>query len=945
VVVPGLLAGDIISISCNSTDYILASKCTGEANIDKNEIVYTMPADGNFWFTLQKTDNSNWPSLYSIAVNREVEIVETLDWTFTGNAADADITTGDETITQLSTVCKNITAPSDCAGLYIQGTWKRYKNTTGLRNVDSGDRMLIVPNLKKDDVIRIFGNSDAVNNINTTKYTGIVDNDNNTLSFKMEADGNFYFKIVKAGGTVNSVQVWPSITRICVYREKEPEAPALTLDETAYNVQANAEVTFTASLTAGSPAPTLQWYSCDDAEKANAAAIDGATSATYSPSTANTGVYYFYVTATNSEGTATSDVITLTITGTVATPTIVLGSYNYEQGGYAVTATCATEGATLKYKIGEGEEQECTSGVPFYAKGGKIVVTATKEGWTSATLATSQQYVLNAAPSATSPETLISFQKTYDDGDKNIDHVYKSVTILGGTSGAIAGRDGNGRLKLRTNQNNSTMTLNVNDGYVVTGVSISANSNNSGATIGLSSVSVDGGANIMGSTTSFPVSGDAAVTYATGDIAASSSIVFTFDNSNIVDNDNTKKNRQIFATITVTYKTPTEVAIENAIADCKTYETSAEFATYIDGQSFASVAEVYAAHSAWQIEQAEANGSTDFSKAIMNAGFELGNINGWTIYGDASSAATDGDRYGLIEDNGAGGYQYYTGWNGRNVSQLIAGLPAGTYELKARIYSWGGGAPVRIFANGTLSAEENGENHEMSLEFTVTGEEEFIKIGVGGVGNNNNTDNTWGTWGYRIDYFTLTRTAVTATVSSANYATYCSPYALNFDGITGLTAYRAYKSGDVVKFDAVTEVPANEGLLLRGTGTYNVPIIESASAIENVFVGVLEETTIPYAAESDAIYVLKNGTSGVGFYKTTKAFTVRANSAYLPASIAAGVSSAREFIGFDDETNGISNVRLTDGETAAEVYDLQGRRISEPTKGLYIVNGKKVIIK
>lgn len=386
--------------------------------------------------------------------------------------------------------------------------------------------------------------------------------------------------------------------------------------------------------------------------------------------------------------------------------------------------------------------------------------------------------------------------------------------------------------------------------------------------------------------------------------------------------------------------------IKNAIADCKTYEPSAEFATYIDAQSFISAAEVYAAHSAWQIEQAEANGSTDFSKAIMNRTFELHNTNGWTIYGDPSSSATgDNDKYGVVE-YGDGWSQYYTGWNGRNVSQLIAGLPAGTYRLTAKVYSWGtNGAPVRLFANRALSTAEEGTDHTPSLDFTVTGNEESIKIGIGGTGNNNDTDNTWGTWGYRVKDFTLTRLAVTATVSSANYATYCSPYALNFDGITGLTAYRAYKSGDVVKFDAVTEVPAREGLLLRGTGTYNVPIIESASAIGNVFVGALKETTIPYAVESDAIYVLKNGTSGVGFYKTTKAFTVRANSAYLPASIAAGVSSAREFIGFDDETNGISNVRLTDGETAAEVYDLQGRRISQPTKGLYIVNGKKVIIK
>ena len=156
------------------------------------------------------------------------------------------------------------------------------------------------------------------------------------------------------------------------------------------------------------------------------------------------------------------------------------------------------------------------------------------------------------------------------------------------------------------------------------------------------------------------------------------------------------------------------------------------------------------------IEEGVKNDDTDITAIIINSEFELNSTLGWTIAGDAATAPTDLDKYGATESNGSGGYQYYTGWNGRNISQIIPSLPAGKYRLTARVKSWSGGAPVRLFGNGTLSAAENGDDHTPTLEFTTTGIESNVKIGIGGTGKNNDTDNTWGTWGYKIDYFTLT---------------------------------------------------------------------------------------------------------------------------------------------------------------------------------------------
>ena len=175
-------------------------------------------------------------------------------------------------------------------------------------------------------------------------------------------------------------------------------------------------------------------------------------------------------------------------------------------------------------------------------------------------------------------------------------------------------------------------------------------------------------------------------------------------------------------------------------------------------------------------------------------------------------------------------------------------------------------------------------------------------------------------------------------ISDAGWATYCSSKALDFTDVTGLTAYTASKEGDVVKFNKVTgKVPANEGLLVKGATT-NIPVCASASAIENLLVGVTVNTN----KDANTIFVLKNGANGIGFYKNTNAFTVRANSAYLDATAVAG---ARTFIALDDEET--TNIDLTSvfSKGEAVVYDLQGRRVAQPTKGLYIVNGKKVVIK
>ena len=186
-----------------------------------------------------------------------------------------------------------------------------------------------------------------------------------------------------------------------------------------------------------------------------------------------------------------------------------------------------------------------------------------------------------------------------------------------------------------------------------------------------------------------------------------------------------------------------------------------------------------------------------------------------------------------------------------------------------------------------------------------------------------------------MDYMTLAPAKETKKISAAGYATYYSANALDFTG-TGLTAYVAKVTGSDVTFETVTRVPAKTGVLLKGAaGEYQIPVVADGGEATSALVGVLEDT--PVAAGS---FVLMNGAQGVGFYKTTTEFTVGANTAYLPAQ----TTGVRSFIGFDGESStGISAVE--NAVLSTEVYDLQGRRVAQPTKGLYIMNGKKTVVR
>ena len=178
---------------------------------------------------------------------------------------------------------------------------------------------------------------------------------------------------------------------------------------------------------------------------------------------------------------------------------------------------------------------------------------------------------------------------------------------------------------------------------------------------------------------------------------------------------------------------------------------------------------------------------------------------------------------------------------------------------------------------------------------------------------------------------------VPATITTAEYATFNSQEALDFSA-TGIKVYAAVDNENSVTLNEITSgrVPANTPVVLykAGGATANVPVIVSADAIEGT-----NDLRVSTGRDVDNMYVLAMNPT-VGFYPWAGETPLSAGRVYLQGKASYG---ARTFIGFGEETN-ISNASVNAIDNNIW-YDLQGRRVAQPTNGLYIVNGKKVLVK
>lgn len=221
-------------------------------------------------------------------------------------------------------------------------------------------------------------------------------------------------------------------------------------------------------------------------------------------------------------------------------------------------------------------------------------------------------------------------------------------------------------------------------------------------------------------------------------------------------------------------------------------------------------------------------------------------------------------------------------------------------------------------------------------------------------GYNSSASKGVGTWHDNDDasnYWQFIKvTEVPLTIAANDYTTLCLPFNVQLPENSAVKAYYASAAaGEVLKLEEITNgiIPANEGVILHNTSeaeaaNINLAITtEEATLTNNKLEGVTAKRE-GYTALSNYVLAAKNGTTG--FYKA-KFTAITANKAYLPSENITNAQGVMMAFSFGDEVTGIDNVNAA-APAAKKYYDLQGRRVLYPAKGIFVTeDGQKVLFK
>ncbi len=186
--------------------------------------------------------------------------------------------------------------------------------------------------------------------------------------------------------------------------------------------------------------------------------------------------------------------------------------------------------------------------------------------------------------------------------------------------------------------------------------------------------------------------------------------------------------------------------------------------------------------------------------------------------------------------------------------------------------------------------------------------------------------------------------------SSVNYTATALPSDADFTtGNVGLTAFIVSDvSSNSVTLKEVDKAASGEGVVLfdNKQGKMFYPIYPSTQSLTPHDGNLLRTSTVEVVGDEKTIYALGNKSNGVGFYKVRKGVPVPLTKPYL--KISNSTLNSKDYIGFaeaDDEdvVTGIRN--NSNAESRQPVwYNLRGQKVSKPHKGIFVCNGKKIVV-
>lgn len=196
-----------------------------------------------------------------------------------------------------------------------------------------------------------------------------------------------------------------------------------------------------------------------------------------------------------------------------------------------------------------------------------------------------------------------------------------------------------------------------------------------------------------------------------------------------------------------------------------------------------------------------------------------------------------------------------------------------------------------------------------------------------------------------IDYVTLQRTGdatETVSVTEAGYATYATKYNVEVPNDENVKVMTVKVNDDKTSITlnnvaAGTLIPANTGILVKATaGKYDFSVTSKECAtLDND----LKAATTDVTSDGTKFFALTKIGDKVGFALVENGVVIPAGKAYLEVT----KGTAAKFFSLDGEATGINSVKTAKADGA--YYTLEGVKTTKPVKGLYIHNGKKIVVK
>lgn len=292
----------------------------------------------------------------------------------------------------------------------------------------------------------------------------------------------------------------------------------------------------------------------------------------------------------------------------------------------------------------------------------------------------------------------------------------------------------------------------------------------------------------------------------------------------------------------------------------------------------------------------------------------------------------------------------YSAIKGGKIAELCK-LPMGEY--KVTIYLKDNGNRSAIIRD--VDNSDNGTNTLCSLPiYRSSAEKEYsttltlyetTKIGLSGYTSSNGGTNQ----SADLDYIYIQRTGDATekvSVTEAGYATYATKHNVEVPSDVEVMTVKVNEDNSTItlnKVKAGTVIPANTGILVKAAAGNHDFVVTSDNSEESEALtkNDLKAATADKTSDGSTFFALTKMDTKVGFAVVNKGVVIPAGKAYL--EVPEGNTHAAKFFGLDGEATGINSVKTA--KTDGAYYTLEGVKTTKPVKGIYIHNGKKIVVK